>query len=157
LLELLVVMSLLIIVGGFSLIVSMDSFRGYTFRNGRDLLVATLERARAESVNNICLGAGCTGGKPHGVYIAASGGYVTQFVIYQGTSYATANHALDNPVTLDSVAHAIAMSGTQDFSFSQLAATSTGGSAALYVGTAAAPIATSTITVSSEGRIAWSN
>lgn len=157
LLELLVVMSLVIIVGGLSLVVSMDSFRSYTFRSSRDVLVSTLARARAQSINNVCVGSGCTGGKPHGVYIATSGGYVTQYVLYQGTTYATANHALDNPVAVTSVARAIAMSGTQDFSFSQLAATSTGGSVALYVGPAGAPMAISTVTVSPEGRIVWSN
>ena len=67
--EILVVIGLFAIAGGFALWVSMESYRGSSFFADRDMFVAVLQRARAEAVNNVCLGAGCTDGKPHGVHI----------------------------------------------------------------------------------------
>ncbi len=46
---------LLTIVGGLGLIMSMDDFRGYSFRSERDTIVSALEKARSQSISNICL------------------------------------------------------------------------------------------------------
>ena len=90
--EVLIVMGIFVLVGGFALFVSMETYRGSNFRSDRDLLVATLQRARAESMNNICLGSPCSGndGKPHGV--SFQGG---KYVIFQGSSYVTRDAAVD--------------------------------------------------------------
>jgi len=56
------------IITAFGLVMNMNAFRGFSFRNDRDTMVAALQKARSQAINNICLGTGCTDGKPHGVY-----------------------------------------------------------------------------------------
>lgn len=82
LIEILVVLAILGFVGAFTVILSIDSYRAQTFRSERDIIVSTLHKARSQAINNICLGASCTGGLPHGVYVE-SGSYT----IFQGTTY----------------------------------------------------------------------
>ena len=82
--EVIVVMAILSIVAAISLAVSMDSYRGYAFRGDRDMLVAVLQKARSQAINNICRGSSCTNGKPHGVHFASPG----QYVIFEGTDFA---------------------------------------------------------------------
>ena len=117
LIEILVVIGLLTFVGGFTLIVSMDSFRGYSFRSERTMLVAVLQKARSQAVNNMCFGAGCTDGKPHGVHIAAG-----SYTIFQGASY-VAGDPLNEVVVPQS--KAIALSGTTDVVFTELSGAAT--------------------------------
>lgn len=86
--EVLVVMGILAIVGGFALFVSMDAYRSSNFGSDRDLLIATLQRARAQAMNNVCLGsaADCNSdGKKHGVAIKPSD-HPNSFVIFQSAS-----------------------------------------------------------------------
>lgn len=142
-LEMLVVMGILALVGGFALFVSMETYRGSNFRSDRDLLVATLERARAQAMNNVCVGT-CTDGKPHGVHIQSD-----EYVLFQGSAYdvsdstnstfASNTNVTKNPATLDIV-------------FSQLSGTTSAKSITLSSGQG-----TSTISVESSGRIIWTN
>lgn len=155
LIEMLVVIGILVIVAGFGLIVGMDSFRGYQFRSERDQVVALLQRARSQAINNMCFSAGtpCTGGKPHGVYLGTS----HEYVIFQGTSYASRDAAVDEVVRAK--ADTVAVTGFTEVVFSQLAATTT----PLPLGVRSLSVydtggtGTSTITVSPEGQITWTN
>jgi len=61
LIEIIVVIALLVMTGALGVVMSMDSFRGYMFRNERDSIVAALQRARSLAVSNICEGAACDG------------------------------------------------------------------------------------------------
>jgi len=70
-LEVLIVIGLVAIIMAMGLAMSMDAFRGFSFRNDRDAVVAALQRARSQAVNNICLGSACNDGKRHGVRFTA--------------------------------------------------------------------------------------
>ena len=87
LIEILVVMGLLAIMAGLGLLMSMETFRGNSFRNERDTLVSALQMARSQAMDNMCFGGGCTDGKSHGVYIQTDGGNVQNYIIFQGDTY----------------------------------------------------------------------
>lgn len=82
LIEVLVVLGLVAIVGGFSLVMGVDTFKKQIFRSDRDLLISALQRARALAISNTCFGPTCTTGLPHGVRIEPE-----QFIIFQGNSF----------------------------------------------------------------------
>lgn len=147
LLEVLIIIGLIVIVGGLGLIVSMDSYRGFHFHNERDIIVAALEKARSQAINNMCFGGGCTDGKPHGVYFGTTGSYV----IFQGASYATRDIALDEVIGQKDVAAVV--SGTSEVVFQTL---SGNGSVATVTVTDVSG-KTFVITVTTEGRIWWTN
>ena len=150
LIELLVVMGLLTFVGGFSLIVSMDSFRGQTFHSERDTLLSTLEKARSQAINNMCFGPGCTNGKAHGVHIQNN-----QYTIFQGVSFATRDIALDEVIAPKS--KALSITGITDVIFAALS----GGATTLPAGVASIILTdttgkdSSSVTVNAEGRLCF--
>jgi prepilin-type N-terminal cleavage/methylation domain-containing protein len=78
LIELIVVMAIFLIAGGFGLVLSMDSYRSYNFREQQNLLVGLLQKARSESMENI-------NQQPHGLYISQN---PAEYVLFQGPSYA---------------------------------------------------------------------
>jgi len=85
LIEMLVVIGILGLVGTVGLVMSFDSYRQYSYQNDRNLIIATLQKARSQAVNEVCINAlipTCTGGLPHGVHIGSG-----QVVIFQGTTY----------------------------------------------------------------------
>ncbi len=83
--EVLIVMGIFALVSSFALLVSMQSYRSANFRSDRNLLVAALQRARAQSMNNVCLGTVCTDGKAHGVAIQPID-HLDSFVVFQTSS-----------------------------------------------------------------------
>jgi prepilin-type N-terminal cleavage/methylation domain-containing protein len=82
LVEMLTVIGLIAMITALGLIMSLDAFRGFSFRNDRDAAVAALQRARSQAINNICLGTGCNDGKKHGVHFETN-----KMVIFQGDDY----------------------------------------------------------------------
>ncbi|HVV39079.1 MAG TPA: prepilin-type N-terminal cleavage/methylation domain-containing protein [Candidatus Paceibacterota bacterium] len=147
LIEIVVVMGLLAVVGGVTLIVSMDSFRGYTFRSEVSTLTAVLQKARSQAVNNMCFGAGCTNGKPHGIHIEGN-----TYTIFQGASYAARDQAQDEMITPQS--KAVTLSGITDVVFTELsgaAATLPSGAPAIILSDNAGK--TSSVSINAEGRI----
>lgn len=146
LVEILVVIGLLVIVGGLSLITSMEDYRGYGFRGERDTLITLLHKARSQAINNICIGA-CSNGKPHGVHLEPG-----RYIIFQGSGYAAADH--DAAVDETTPARNLTISVTgPDVVFSALAATSTPATLTISDGSGH----TSIITIGSEGQILWTN
>lgn len=145
-LEVLVVMGMFVLVGGFALFVSMETFRGSNFRSDRDLLVAVLQRARAQAMNNICFGTGCTDGKPHGVHIDSDA-----YVIFQdnGSGYDPGD---SNNASFESTVTTIKDPLTLDVVFEQLSGNS--GSATIELKGGGH---TSVISIGSEGQISWTN
>jgi len=143
--EVLIVMGIFVLVGGFALFVSMETYRGTNFRSDRSVLIAALERARAQSVNNVCLGTGCTNGKPHGVKMLTN----NTLVLFQGASYAARDTDVDSVFRMDTAT----TTGASEFVFSQLAGTSTPAEIVLTEQTGRV----STTTISSEGQITWTN
>ncbi|HEY4523602.1 MAG TPA: hypothetical protein VJK04_01870 [Candidatus Paceibacterota bacterium] len=143
LIEILVGMTLFAFVGSLLALGNLDMYRGFTFRSEASVLVALLQRARSQAMNNICLGSGCVGGKPHGLVIQTN-----KFVIFQGDSYATRDVAQDEEIAANAN---ISHSGPGEVVFSQLAATSSvNGDINITNGQQ-----TSTISINNEGRISW--
>ena len=142
-LEILVVMGMFALVAGFALFVSMETYRGSNFRSDRDLLVAALQRARAEAMNNICLGT-CADGKPHGVHIQSD-----KYVVFQGSVYDSSDA---NNAAFQSTVTSTKTPATLDIIFSQLSGTTTA-TAVTLTGSGH----TSVISIGSEGQITWTN
>lgn len=149
LLEVLVVMGIMTILGGFALIVSMDAYRGFAFRAERDMLISVLHKARSQSMNNVCLGTGCTDGKPHGVHVETG-----QYVIFQGASYATRDSAVDEVIVASNGAASISPLSLSNVMFTQLSGVATPVGTIGLIDTAGH---ISTTTINSEGQISWSN
>lgn len=144
--EILIVMSLITMVAGFSSIMSMDNYRSYSFSNERDLLVAVLHKARSQAINNMCLGASCTDGKPHGVHMAPG-----QYTIFQGASFATRDSAVDENIQTSAP---VTVTGINDIVFVQLS----GGALPTGAMTISDPTNhSSVISINSEGQITWTN
>ncbi len=89
LIELLVVIGIIAVLATLSLFVDLNSFRGDAFRSEVTSLGTALQTARADALNNV-------DEEKHGVAIHPSG--CDGYVIFEGTSSTTANHALDNCV-----------------------------------------------------------
>jgi prepilin-type N-terminal cleavage/methylation domain-containing protein len=149
LLEVVVVMGIMTMLGGFALIVSLDVYRGYAFRTERDMLIAILHKARSQSMNNICLGVACTDGRPHGVHIATG-----QYVIFQGASYAARDAAVDEVIPATNATASIVPSSLSEVVFTQLSGTA---APVGTVGLTDSAVHISTITINSEGQITWTN
>lgn len=143
LVEVLVVMALFAIVGGVGLLVSMESYRASSYHSDRALLVTLLQRARVQSLANLCSSSGCTDGAPHGVHVQSDA-----YILFEGSSYNSAdtNNAVFGADT--NTTHSF----TGDVIFSQLSATTSATTITLSGGGR-----TSDITVSSEGGISWTN
>lgn len=145
LVEILVVVAMFTIVGGIGLLVSMDSYRGSSFYADRNLFVATLERARAEAIHNICFGT-CIDGKPHGVHIASG-----TYTVFQGISYAARDATLDATFSANS---SFTHTGLTDVVFTQLSGTTTN-VGDITLSDKANHV--STTTIGSEGQITWTH
>ncbi len=141
------VLGIMSIVSGFSLFANMDSYRGYAFRGTRDMLVAVLQKARSQSINNMCFGSACTDGKPHGVHFTPG-----QYVIFQGASWAARDAALDEIVKIESAN--VQVSGP-DIVFAQLSGNASPAGGVITVVDDASH--SSVISVNGEGQILWTN
>lgn len=154
LLEILVVMGLILMVVAFGLIVSFDDYRGFTFRNERDIIVNVIQKARSQAIHNMCFDTtpatiNCTDGKPHGVHFDHAGHYI----IFQGATWASRDASLDE--VIDAKNKAATLSGMTDVVFNRLRANAnlSGGSTL----TVSQSNSESVITIEPEGRIWWTN
>jgi len=131
------------------LFVSMDSYRGSSFRSERDTLVSVLQKARGQAMSNICLGS-CTGndGLKHGVHFTS-----TQYIIFQGNSYSAADSTnqavpINNSVTITDTSS----NPPADIIFNQLDAVTAAATIRIADGSH-----TSDITINTEAQISWTN
>ncbi len=143
--EVMVVIGLVAIVGGLSLSLSMDDYRSYKFRSERDMFLAILHKARSQSMSNICLGT-CTNGKPHGVAIISG-----HYVIFQGASYAIRDLAQDE---ITQTNYAVVFSGIPEVVFTELSGDATPSGDMTIADTSGH---SSTVTITNQGRISWTN
>ena len=142
-LEIMVVIGMVAIVGGFTLFVSMETFRGTNFYTDRNLLVAALQRARAQSMNNICIGT-CTDGQPHGVHIQPDA-----YVVFQGSVYDPVS-SINQSFSSSGL---ISKSSVGDIIFSQLSGTTTATSTTISDQSGHS----SAISISADGQISWTH
>lgn len=148
------IIALISFLGGITLFAGLDSYQGYLFRSDRDLVITALQRARAQSVGNICMGASCTNGKPHGVAISPAGRPQT-LVIFQtavmNPDYAHRDTSEDAFIEINP---GTTVSGLSEVVFSPLSGNSpTAGS--ITIASSGGRI--STITIGSAGQIFWTN
>lgn len=146
LIEIMVTIGIIAVIGGLSLFLSMDDFRAYSFRGDRDMLISALYKARSQAINNICLGASCPGGKPHGIHFAPG-----HYVIFQGSSYG-AEPALDEIITINNGNVQIT---SPDIIFAQLSGDAAPAGSTINV--TDNMIHNSVITINGEGQIIWTN
>src|SRR5690348_2888046 len=150
LIEILVVLTIFIFLAGLGLFLSLDSYRGSSFRSERDTAVSMLQKARSQAMNNICLGGSCVNGLAHGVHFTAS-----QYVIFQGGIYNsgdTTNQAtpVNNSVTITDASG----NPPADIIFNQLDGST---SSAATVRVSDNQGHSSDILVNTEGQISWTN
>jgi prepilin-type N-terminal cleavage/methylation domain-containing protein len=146
LIELLVVMGLLAILGSFSLMVSMENYRGSSFAESQATLVSALQKARSQALFGVCIGSGCTAGQPHGVHIDSN-----QLVLFQGTTY---NADDPNNEYLPVQSAGITFSGIHDVVFTEFSGDATPAGAIVSSDTVGH---ISTTTIGSDGQIMLSN
>lgn len=91
--EILVVLALVFVVGRFAIMISFDTYKGASYHVDRAYLIAALQHARAEAINDLCEGNACTNGTSHGVSIQTD-----RYVIFQGTSYVTRDPSYDESI-----------------------------------------------------------
>jgi prepilin-type N-terminal cleavage/methylation domain-containing protein len=145
--EVIITLAIFGALGSLSVIVGFSSYRGFIFREERDTLVMALEMARSQAVNNVCLGSGCSGGKPHGVEIFSG-----QYLVFQGNSYAARDSAYDQSLPASSL---VSHSGATEVDFAQV-----GGQAQTLPPSTPSVILSdanhsAAISINSEGRIDW--
>ncbi len=151
LIEILVVISFFAIIGGLSLLYGIDSYRKVVFHSDRNLLVAALQRARAQSMGNICLGAGCVDGKPHGVHVTDdAAGMVVSYTVFQGASYGL-EPAYNDVISAN---RGTKHTGVSDVVFAQLSGRANPSGDITLVDSLGNQ---SVVTVGSEGEIRWTN
>ena len=146
LLEILIVLGLMTIIGSLTVFVSLSTYRDSSFHTDRATLIAALQHARAESIDDVCRGPACIAGMSHGVSIQSG-----RFVIFQGGSYVSRYEGADQVIEANPT---IMRTGLTEVIF----ATSSGN--ALVAGTITLTDTndhSSTITIGSDGQIIWSN
>ncbi len=146
LIEIITVMGIFaLVMAGLSAVTSMDTFRGYDWHGNRNLIISTLQKARSQAVNNMCFGAGCTDGLPHGVHLESG-----KAIVFQGNSYIAGNSINEIiPISTN-----IILAGLSDVVFKELTGNVT------TVGTinlSDSTLHSSVVDINSEGRISWTN
>ncbi len=138
-------------VGGFSLYLSMDDTRAYSFRDDRDKIVSVLQRARSQSMHGICRSAPCSAALPHGVYRDAN-----TVVLFEGNSYANRDQNVDEVVGLGS--SATTLEGFTEVVFEPISGRVVVTPSLEWSLTVLGGLSReSVITVNEEGRIFWTN
>ncbi len=144
-------MGIMTLLGGVALIVSMDNYHAYAFRAERDTLVSLLEKARSQSMSNICLGVSgsCTNGRPHGVHVSAG-----QYTVFQGQTYSTRDDVVDEVYPVRGVDVKTKSGSLSEVVFAQLSGDVL---APGYITLLNSDGHISTTTITSQGAIIWTN
>ena len=146
LIEVVIVIALSGLVLALGLILSMDVYRGTTFRSTRSVLISALTTARGRAMSNQYQ-------SPHGVCYSAP-----DFIIFRGATYASAldrERIAGNPaVTLTSSSNFINCVGVGAIGlvFSQVSGTTTNNGIITVTGSGHKD---ETVSVNTEGTILW--
>lgn len=144
LIELTIVIALFVILGALTMLFGMNQYARSDFQAEQGTFISLLERARAESMNNICLSKTCTDGKPHGVARVGD-----SYVLFEGATYSGRNKDVD---AIFPASPAVSFEATGAIVFSELSGTTSGSTITLHD----ASDHVSLITIGSEGDIHWS-
>jgi len=116
LVETLIVMSLVLVITSFGFVMSKGDFMRNNLRDEVSVINSLLVRARNQSINTMCFGDSCVGGKKHGVYITEH-----SYVLFQGDSYLTRDVSEDEIVYPKRL---IVITGLQEIVFELLSGSS---------------------------------
>jgi len=105
LIEITLVIALIIIIFGFGLTISFDSYRKDNLKAERDTLISVLQKARNESINNL-------NNTPHGFYFDG-----TDYILFDGSSYASRDASRDLKIVKNP---SITIGGLTEIVFEQL-------------------------------------
>jgi prepilin-type N-terminal cleavage/methylation domain-containing protein len=134
LIEVVIVIALVSVIATFGLLLSMDAYRGFSFRSERDIVVSLLTRARSAAMANMY-------NTPWGVCI--SGG---TYVVFRGTTCAVGGTSEQTPISAG-----VSVSGlTTPVVFYQV-----GGTTTPTTITITQNAKSSNITINYEGAIIW--
>lgn len=129
------VIGIVTLLGGLGIFLGVDAYRNYSLNQERDAIVAILQRARGESLNNI-------DALPHGVHFGDD-----EYVLFSGDLFS----ALDSRNQIFPINPGIEISGLNEVLFSQLSGNAhTTGDITIGNG-----IRSMVISINNEGRIAW--
>lgn len=82
LIEVMIVIGLIGLIGSVIGNTHIDEYLQYSFKDEHMTLVSSLQKARSQSMHNICLGNACVEGLPHGVHFEEE-----YYVVFQGKAY----------------------------------------------------------------------
>lgn len=159
LLEIAIVIAIISVLAAVGLIFGLQNYLSYATKNERDVLVSVLIKARSQAINNVCIGSSCSNGVSHGVKLTYNPTTyaLEKYTIFQGTTY-NANDPLNEDIT---PSHQLFFSTTpantvSQVVFQQLSGTVSLGGSGVGVMTLSDTTGRSfTISLTSEGRIAW--
>jgi prepilin-type N-terminal cleavage/methylation domain-containing protein len=134
--EVLTVVGIFSLLAGLGLIMSMETYRGSSFRSERTTIVSALERARGRAMNNMYQ-------MPHGVYFDTA---TPAYVIFRGSSYVAGSSTNE---VLPASSSAV-VTGPSSVVFNQLDGTTSSSTI-----TFTQDGKNGTISINSEGRINW--
>ncbi len=143
LLEMLIVIGILTMLGGALSFVDMNNYRSDAFRAERNLLIMSLQTARADALNNV-------NQSPHGVAIHPDG--YDGYVIFEGANYASGTAR--NPIAANYPA-GIALGSPAEIIFEQLSGNSNYGNAKITLSDTEREGVTANIFINHEGAITW--
>ncbi len=138
--EILVVAGIFILISSLGLFMTLDTFRGTYFRSERDIVVALLQKARSESMNNIDQ-------SMHGFCFYT---VTNTYVIFEGTSCISPLAIKELTPAGSGVTFTPSLPAA-GIVFTQLSGTST----PVWSGTIGQNNKTSTLSINSEGTIVW--
>ena len=146
LIEMLVVLSIFILMAGAVLSALMDSFQEYSFQDEQDTLVSTLQKARSDAMNNVCIGV-CSGGQNHGVHFESN-----RYIIFQGNIY----NPIDVTNEIIPYSPSVSLHGLSDVVFSRFSGNASTTPEDKWDIVLSDTLGhTSTTTVNTEGQITW--
>lgn len=155
LIEIIVVLSLMAIISSVALFVSMNNYHGNNFRTVRDSLIASLQHARLQSMNNLCLStdSSCVTSVSHGVHIEKDeNGFILNYVLFQRNTFNPEDELNVFIEVGENITQTVLSTGATEVYFEEFSGNATASNITLRDGTNI-----STINIGSEGQIFWTN
>ncbi|MBA3789338.1 prepilin-type N-terminal cleavage/methylation domain-containing protein [Patescibacteria group bacterium] len=98
LIEALISLTVLTLLASVGFLGSIGSYTHELAYSNQITIRLALTRARAEAINGICKGSGCTAGVDHGVYLTSS-----TATVFQGSSYGSRSELFDENLPLSKI------------------------------------------------------
>ena len=143
LIEVLVVLGIFAVVAGLAVSAGLHTHSGFTAKDDEDVAIATLQKARSQSMAGVCVGSNCTAALAHGVHVNAR-----SLVLFQGSSF---NPADDANEMVSAQSNATTFAGTDSMFAPYSGDVDATGTIRIFDN--GSPVAT--VTVGTNGAITW--